>query len=40
MMFSKFVFDLLIYAALTLTGISAVWLLSLLYRDWRRGELW
>ena len=30
----------LIYGALAMTVMSTVWLLALLVRDWRHGELW
>lgn len=39
-MFPQWFFNALILAALSLTAISAVGLLLLLYRDWKKGRLW
>lgn len=39
-MFSETILAALVYAALGMTTISMLWLLALLYRDWRNGCLW
>ncbi|HXV76817.1 MAG TPA: hypothetical protein VD788_10935 [Candidatus Polarisedimenticolaceae bacterium] len=38
--FPEWFFNALILAALILTGLSAAGLLSLLFRDWKKGRLW
>lgn len=40
MSFGPTALSLLFGGALLLTGINVVWLLTLLIRDYRRGELW
>ena len=39
-MFSTGFFEILILIGLTWTAAGAVALLVLLFRDWKRGELW
>jgi hypothetical protein len=39
-MFPEWFFNALILAALVLTAVSAISLMVLLFRDWKKGNLW
>jgi hypothetical protein len=38
--FPESIVALLIYGSLVLTGLGALLLLALIYKDWKKGELW